>query len=122
MARRLVVACVAIAVAVPAIALAAGKTFPPTTAQRTAILKAFGSRSKAQSNCMIVLLAASNHKYGTVRPHTNHACVKYEFDGVNVFKNTTDNHWKQAFAGSSYKCFLPNIPRQVQRDLAICPH
>ncbi len=71
---------------------------------------------------MVVLLATSNHKYGTVRPHFNHACAKYEFNGVNVFKNTTDNHWKQVFAGSSYKCPLPNIPRRVQRDLAVCPH
>jgi hypothetical protein len=56
---------------------------------------------------------------GTVRPHTNRACTKYEFNGV---KDTSDNHWKQVFAGSSYRCFHPNIPRQVQRDLAICPH
>ena len=122
MARRLAVALIAAALVVPALALAAGKSFPPTDAQRAAILKAFGSRSKAQSNCMIVLLAASNHKYGTVRPHVNHACTKYEFNGVNVFKNTSGDHWKSVFAGSSYKCFLPNIPRQVQKDLAVCPH
>jgi hypothetical protein len=122
MARRLVLASVAIAVAVPAIALASGKTFPPTDAQRAAILKAFGSHSKAQSNCMNVLLAASNHKYATVRPHFNHTCTQYEFNGTNAYKNTSDDHWEQVFAGSSYKCFRPNIPRQVQRDLGICPH
>jgi hypothetical protein len=71
---------------------------------------------------MMVLLAASNHRYATVRPHSNRACTKYEFDGKNVFKNTSDNHWKNVFEGSSYKCFLPNIPKQVQRDLAVCPH
>jgi hypothetical protein len=122
MSRRLLLAFVAVALALPAIAFASPKTFPPTDAQRAAILKAFGSHSRAQSNCMVVLLAASNHKYGTVRPHTNRACTKYEFNGVNVFKNTSANHWKQVFAGSSYKCFRPNIPRQVQRDLAVCPH
>lgn len=123
MARRLVLVGVAVALAVPALALgASGKTVPPTPAQRAAILKAFGSRSKAQSNCLIVLLAASNRAYGTVRVHHIRACVRWEFNGVNVFKRTTDNHWKQVFAGSSYKCPRPNIPRQVQRDLAICPH
>ena len=122
MPRRLAVALIGLALAVPAIALAAGKTFPPTNAQRTAILKAFGSRSRAQSNCMIVLLAASNHKYGTVRPHFIRACRKYEFNGVNVLKNTSDNRWKTVFEGSSYRCFLKHIPRQVQRDLAVCPH
>ncbi len=121
--RRFVIALVAVALTVPAIALgSAGRTFPPTDAQRTAILKAFGSRSRAQSNCMVVVLAASNHNWGSVRPHFNHACTKYEFNGVNAFKRVSDNTWKQKFAGSSYKCFRPNIPRQVQRDLAICPH
>jgi hypothetical protein len=111
----------AAALVVPALALAAGKTFPPTDAQRAAILKAFGSRSTAQSNCLVALLAASNHNYGTVRAHVNRACTKYQFNGVNVFKRTTGNHWKQVFAGSSYKCPRPNLPRQVQRDLAVCP-
>ena len=121
MARRLAAGSIALALALPAIAIAAGKTVPPTGAQRAAILKAFGSRSKAQSNCMIVLLAASNHRYGTVRPHLNRACRKYAFNGVNVFKNTSDNHWKRVFAASDYKCPLAHIPRQVQRDLTICP-
>jgi hypothetical protein len=113
---------VVLALAVPAIALAsAGKTFPPTEPQRAAILKAWGSHSRAESDCMVVVLAASNHNYGTVRPHVNRACTKYAFDGKNVIKRTTDNHWKQIFASSSYKCWLPKIPHQVQRDLAVCP-
>jgi hypothetical protein len=122
--RRLVIVLILIGLAaVPAIALgSAGKTSPPSGAQRAAILKAFGSRSRAQSNCMVVVLAASNHSYGTVRPHFNRACTKYEFNGVNVFKRVRDNTWKQVFAGSSYRCPRPNIPRQVQRDLAVCPH
>ncbi len=122
MPKRLAVALIAVALAVPAIALAAPKTSPPSDAQRAAILKAFGSRTRAQSNCMVVLLAASNHKYATIRPHVDHACSKYEFNGTNVFKNTSDNHWKRLFEGSSYRCPLPNIPRQVQHDLAVCPH
>lgn len=120
MTRRLTLAFIALALAVPALALAAGKTVPPTAAQRAAILKAFGSRSRAESNCMIVVLAASNHKYGRVKPRFTAACTKYEFNGVNVFKNTWDKHWKLLFAGSSYACPRPNIPRQVQRDLGIC--
>ena len=120
MARRLAVALIALVVAVPAIALAAGGTTPPTRAQRAGILKAFGSRSRAQSNCMIVLLAASNGRYGTVRPRIQRSCVKYEFNGVNVYRNTSANNWKLVFAGSSYKCPVRGIPRQVQRDLAIC--
>jgi hypothetical protein len=120
--RRLILALVAIALTVPAIAFGSpGRTFPPTDAQRAAILKAFGSHSKAQSNCMVVLLAASNHNYGTVRPHHNQACTKYDFNGVNVFHRVRDNTWKQVFAASSYKCPRQNLPRQVQRDLAICP-
>jgi hypothetical protein len=121
MARRLAVALIAAALVVPALALAAGKTFPATDAQRAAILKAFGSRSRAQANCLVTLLAASNHNYGTVRAHPNQACAKYDFNGTNVFKRVRDNTWKQVFAGSSYKCPRPNIPRQVQRDLAVCP-
>jgi hypothetical protein len=58
-----------------------------------------------------VLLAAANHKYATIRPHVNHACAKYAFNGTNVFKNTSDNHWKRLFEGSSYRSPLPNIPR-----------
>jgi hypothetical protein len=122
MARRLVIAFALLALAVPAIAVgSSGKTFPPTAAQRAAILKAWGTRSTAQSNCMIVLLAASNHQYGTVRFHPIKRCSKWAFNGVNVFRNTRDNRWRTAFEGSSYRCFLRNIPRQVQRDLAICP-
>jgi hypothetical protein len=113
---------IALALTVPAIAFAAAKTAPPSDAQRGAILKAFGSRTRAESNCMIVLLAASSHKYATVRPHFKRACTKYEFNGVNVFKNTSDNTWKRAFEGSSYRCPLRNIPVRVQHDLAVCPH
>lgn len=113
---------IAIALAVPAIALAAPKTAPPNGGQRAAILKAFGSRSRAESNCMIVLLAAANHKYGTVRPRANRACANYAFNGVNVFKRISAGHWRQLFEGSSFKCPLPKIPLKVQRDLAVCPH
>jgi hypothetical protein len=113
---------ITIGLAVPAVALAMPKTSPPSQKQRTAILKAFGSRTRAQSDCMVVLLAASNHKYATVRPHVNHACAKYAFNGTNVFRNTSDNTWKRAFEGSSYRCPLRNIPVRVQRDLAVCPH
>ena len=121
MTKRALLALAAGMLIVPAIALGAtGKTVSPTPAQRAAILKAFGSRSKAQSACLIVLLAASNHNYGTVRFRHIRACNRWAFNGVNVFKRTTDNHWKEVFAGSSYRCPRPNIPRQVQRDLAIC--
>jgi hypothetical protein len=120
MARRLAVALIALLIAVPAIALAAGRTTSPTSAQRAGLLKAFGSRSRAQSNCLITLIAASNRRYGTVRPRFQRSCTTYEFNGVNVYWNTSANHWKLVFAGSSYKCPVRGIPRQVQRDLAIC--
>lgn len=122
MTRRLAGAFVLIALVAPAIALGSkGKTVAPTAAERAAILKAFGSRSKAESACLIARLAASNRNYATVRLHAVRACKRWAFNGVNVVKRTTDNHWKVLFEGSSYACPLRRIPRQVQRDLGICP-
>ena len=40
--------------------VAAGATFAPTTAERSAIIRAFGDPGAAGS-CLIVRLAASNH-------------------------------------------------------------
>ncbi|HEY2653085.1 MAG TPA: hypothetical protein VGI50_14255 [Solirubrobacteraceae bacterium] len=101
----------------PAIALAA--TASPTSAQKTAIIKAFGDPSSAGS-CLRVRLAASNHNYATVRPRALTSCQKWAFNGVNALKRIRDNHWKVVFEGSAYRCPVAHIPRQVQRDLGIC--
>ena len=109
-----------LALAVPAIALAANAN--PTAAQRAAILKAWGSRSTAQSACMIVKLASSNRGYAGIRWNMrSRACTRFAFDGVNVIRRTHDNHWKLVFEGSGYRCPVNGIPRGVQRDLGVCP-
>jgi hypothetical protein len=100
-------------------ALAAGATVSPTPAQKAAIIKAFGD-PKAASSCLIVRLASSNHNYADVRFRTVKSCQKWAFNGVNALKQGKGNRWKVAFEGSSYRCPLAHIPRQVQRDLGIC--
>jgi hypothetical protein len=120
--RRFALATVMLALVglLPALALGStGRTVAPTTAERAAIIKAFGDPPAAGS-CLIVRLAASNRNYATVRFHAARRCTKYAFNGVNVLKRRTDDHWKVVFEGSSYRCPIARIPRQVQRDLGIC--
>jgi hypothetical protein len=100
--------------------VAAGATVAPTTAERSAIIRAFGDPGAAGS-CLIVRLAASNHDYGDVRVRVTQTCQRWAFDGTNVLKRGPAGHWSVAFEGSSYRCPLPRIPRQVQRDLRVCP-
>jgi hypothetical protein len=122
-ARRLGIVAVGIAVIAPAGALGAGTkpaTVAPTSAERAAILKAFGDPAAA-APCLIARLAVSNHNYGTVRFRAKKSCRQWAFDGKNVFKRGKHDHWSSAFEGSSYRCPLPRIPRQVQRDLGVCP-
>ena len=120
MLKRSILALAVFAIAVPAIALAANAN--PTAAQRAAILKAWGSRSKAQSACMIVKLAASNRDYAGIRFNMkSRPCARFAFDGVNVIKRTSGNRWKLVFEGSAYRCPLKGVPRGVQRDLGVCP-
>ena len=111
-----VVACVAVP---SAVAASKASTVAPSATQRSAILKAFGER-RAGWPCMTVRLAASNRDYASVRPSFSKACQRYAFNGTNVIKRTSDNHWKVLFEGSAYACPLAKIPRQVQRDLGVC--
>ncbi len=122
-ARRVVVVALAIAVVAPASALgskARPGTVAPTTAQRAAILKAFGDPGAA-APCLIVRLAASDHNYATVRFRRTKGCQRWAFDGKNVIKRGKHGRWSIAFEGSAYGCPLPRIPLQVQRDLGVCP-
>jgi hypothetical protein len=105
--------------AVPALAGAA--TVAPTPAQSAAIIHAFGDPAAAAS-CLKVRLAASDPSYAEVRPRIASRCDRWAFNGVNVIHLEPGGHWKVLFEGSSYRCFVPKIPHQVQRDLAICPH
>ena len=100
--------------------VAAGATVAPTTAQRSAIIRAFGDPAAAGS-CLIVRLAASNHEYGDVRPRLTQACQRWAFNGTNVLKRGAAGRWSVLFEGSSYHCPVPRIPRQVQHDLGVCP-
>lgn len=119
--RRVAIGLAVIAALFPTGALAAaGKTTAPTKAERAAILEAFGDPAAA-SPCLNVRIAASNHKYGTVRFRTATACRRWAFNGVNVFKRAKHNHWRLVFAASAYKCPLARFPRSVQRDLGVCP-
>jgi hypothetical protein len=114
---RLIGLAAVAAIVLPAIAVAA--TASPTPAQKTAIIKAFGD-PKSASSCLTVRLAASNHNYANVHFRKVTSCRKWAFNGVNALKRVRDNHWKIAFEGSSFRCPVAHIPRQVQRDLGIC--
>ena len=100
--------------------VASAATVAPTTAERAAIIKAFGDPAAAGS-CLTVRLAASNHAYGEVRPRLTQTCLRWAFNGVNVLKRGSTGHWSVLFEGSSYRCPRPGIPRQVQHDLSVCP-
>lgn len=107
----------AIAVALPAAAVAA--TVSATSTQKAAIVKAFGDPAAA-SPCLTVLLAASDRDYATIRPSHAKRCLKWAFNGVNALQRVRGNSWKVVFEGSSYRCPVAHVPRQVQRDLGIC--
>jgi hypothetical protein len=100
--------------------VAGAATVAPTTAERAAIIEAFGDPPAAGS-CLIVRLAASNHAYGEVAPRLKKSCLRWAFNGVNVLKRKSAGHWTVLFEGSSYHCPRPGIPRQVQHDLGVCP-
>src|SRR5579863_9924856 len=75
------------------LASAAGAaTVAPTTAERAAIIKAFGDPPAAGS-CLIVALAASNHAYGDVRPRLTQTCGRWAFNGTNVLKRAAGGRW-----------------------------
>jgi hypothetical protein len=123
LAKRLTLAALVLAFAVPAIAFAS----KPTTvaakgAERTAILKGWAGTtvSRAQAACLTARVAVSNHNYATVRFDTAKSCQKYAFDGVNVLKQGTHDRWKVLFEGSSFSCPLPKIPKSVQHNFGIC--
>lgn len=98
---------------------AAAATVAPSASDRAAIIHAFGDPTAA-SPCLIVRLAASNHRYADVRfRHTTH-CQRWGFDGTNVI-GRAGGRWKVLFEGSSYRCPVARVPRAVQRDLGVCP-
>ncbi len=70
---------------------------------------------------MAVRLAASNHSYASVQPSTSKRCQRCAFNGMNVLKRRSGDHWKVLFEGTAYACPQARIPRQVQRDLRVCP-
>lgn len=121
--KRLACAVVALGlcVTVPTSALAARPgTVAPSNKQRVAILKALAV-PKSGWGCMKVRLAASNHGYATVRFLGSKRCLRWAFNGMNVIKRKRDNQWAVLFEGSAFACPLSRIPRQVQRDLGVCP-
>jgi hypothetical protein len=112
----------AISAIVPVAALGSttSKTVAPTHAERTAMLKAFGDPSAAAS-CLTTRLAGSNHNYGSVFFVISKRCQRWAFNGRNVLKRGKQGNWHVVFEGSSYTCPRAKLPRQVQRDLSICP-
>jgi len=119
-ARKPVLVAVTVALLASAPALAAGGTVAPSAAQRSAIVHAFGDPASAVP-CLKVGLAASNHDYATVRFRDTKSCLPWAFNGTNVLERSASGHWAVVFEGSAYKCPRPKIPRQVQRDLGVCP-
>lgn len=70
---------------------------------------------------MTVRLAASNRAYATVRPLGAKGCVRWAFNGMNVIRWWRGRQWRVLLEGSAFACPLSRIPRQVQRDLGVCP-
>ena len=117
---RLVMATLAVGlITATAAASAQPLTAVPTHAQRAAILHAFGDPNAAYG-CLTVRLAASNHKYATVRFRPVHSCRRWAFNGLNVLKRVKPGRWRVVFEGSAFSCPLPHIPRGVQVDLGLC--
>ena len=52
---------------------------------------------------------------------TTKSCRRWAFNGLNIYKRGKNNHWKIVGGGNAYRCPLPRIPRQVPRDLGVCP-
>ena len=121
MRRKLALLTAPVLLVLPTAALgsAAAGTVAPTAAQRAAIVKGFGD-PKAASPCLTVRLAASDHHWASVQPKLTHSCLRYAFDGVNALEQVSTSRWKVVFEGSSYRCPVAHVPRQVQRDLRIC--
>jgi hypothetical protein len=107
--------------AAPTVAPASKRaTVAPSKRERAAILNAFGA-SHAAWPCTTVRLASSNRAYATVRPLGGKSCVRWAFNGMNVIRWGRGSRWRVLFEGSAFGCPLSRIPRQVQRDLGVCP-
>jgi hypothetical protein len=122
-ARRLTLVALALTLVVPASSLgskAKPRTVAPTSAQRAAILKAFGDAG-ARAACLSVGLAASNRNYATVRFLPAKGCIRWAFNGKNILRRGDRDHWSIVFEASAYRCPLARIPAQVQRQLGVCP-
>lgn len=118
---RLTVLTVVVLATLAAVSAAQARTIAPTRTQRAGVLKAFGD-PPAASRCLIVRLAASDHRYATVRFDRSRRCERWAADGVSVIRRGGHGRWRVAFEGSSYACPVRGIPRTVQRDLGVCPH
>jgi hypothetical protein len=115
--------CLVAPAAVPAYLVAPApkpSTVAPSRQQRSAILKAFGA-PQAGWSCMTVGIAASNRAYATVHLLGAKHCVRWAFNGMNVIRWWRGRQWRVLFEGSAFACPLSRIPRQVQRDLRVCP-
>lgn len=117
--RRLIPVVAALAALVTLASAALAATVAPSASERAAIIHAFGD-PKAASPCLIVRLAASNHRYGDVRFRHTTRCERWGFDGTNVIARA-GARWRVLFEGSSYRCPVAHIPGAVQRDLGVCP-
>jgi hypothetical protein len=117
---RLLLILATVAAALLPAAVAGAATVAPTPAERSAIIHAFGDPAAA-APCLIVRLAASDRDYGDVRFRTTRSCQRWAFNGTNVLRRGSAGRWSVLFEGSSYPCPVPRIPRQVQRDLGVCP-
>ena len=118
--RRLAPVAAALAAITVLPSEAAAATVAPSASARAAIIHAFGD-PKAASSCLIVRLAASNHRYADVRYRHTSRCQRWGFDGTNVIGPAGGVRWKVLFEGSSYRCPVAHVPSGVQRDLGVCP-
>jgi hypothetical protein len=119
--RRFGTVICALAALAAIVSVAQAATVAPSKAERAAIIHGFGDPASAAS-CLVVRLAASNTRYGEVRPRLTSSCSRWAFDGVNVLQRQKSGRWKVLFEGSSYRCPVAHIPSGVQKDLGVCPH
>ena len=95
-------------------------TVTPTSAQRSGVLKAFGDPPAAY-RCLVVRVAASNHRYATVRFSRARSCEHWLANGVSIIEHTKGDRWRIACEASADSCPLRHVPLSVQRDLGVCP-
>ena len=70
--------------------------------------------------CLSVTIAATDHSYARADFNRSSACGRYDGSATAIF-HRSGGIWRAVLNASSYRCPLPDVPREVQTELAVCP-